>query len=127
MSAKVEQKSEVELLVAQKSEAELEALFEQMQKIVTEKRDTKRTAAILEIEKIAVAAGLTVMIKGHRKTKNNSDEPKLYKNPNGIEQYDGNGRQPKWLRDLLKSGRKLEEFLVPAPAQAQPVNAQAKT
>jgi len=37
-----------------------------------------------------------------------------YRNPKGGETWAGRGKQPRWLKDQLKSGKKLNDFLIPA-------------
>ena len=93
---------EVEVLLATKSEAELEAIFKAMEVAVKEKQSTKKADAIKQIEEIAQAAGLEVAIKGHRKPKVNA---KTYRNPNNASEtfvMDGIAKRPDWLKELLK-------------------------
>ena len=114
---------ELELLVSQKSEAELEALFLQMQKVVLERKDSKKSLAIKDIERIAAEAGLIVHIKGHNKSTKEM-VPKIYQNPaNASESYAAKvgARKPDWLKSLLKAGHKMQEFLVKQPQSEQPV------
>jgi DNA-binding protein H-NS len=49
-----------------------------------------------------------------------------YRNPkNGGETWAGRGKQPRWLADQLRSGKKLDDFLISkAPATARIVPAQ---
>ena len=38
-----------------------------------------------------------------------------YKNPdNPVEVWSGRGRQPRWVREQLKTGRRLDQFLIAA-------------
>jgi DNA-binding protein H-NS len=37
-----------------------------------------------------------------------------YRNPKGGETWTGRGKQPRWLTAQLKSGKKLNDFLIPA-------------
>jgi len=51
--------------------------------------------------------------KSGRKASGRTGAPK-YANPSDPSQtWTGNGRAPRWLRDLEESGRKREEFLIP--------------
>jgi hypothetical protein len=123
---------ELELLVSQKSEAELEALFLQMQKVVLERKDSKKSLAIKDIERIAADAGLSVTIKGHKSSK--EKVPKVYQNPaNSDEKYEGKvgARKPEWLKALIKAGTKMSQLelkpVQPATESEQPVEQPATT
>lgn len=132
----VAQKSEVELLMETKNDAELEALFLAMQKVILEKRNSKKSFAISEIERIATEAGLSnselkAIVKNFGSTRN-PDDIKTYFNPANAEEkwVDNGGRKPKFIREWLKAGKSLEELVVqtqaPAPeAEQAPADANA--
>ena len=104
--------SEVEHLVSTKTEAELFAIYQAVQKVVESKQSTKKADAVKQIEAIAKDAGLDVTIKGFKKPNPNA---KTYRNPNNASEtfvMDGIAKRPDWLKELLKAGRKLREFEV---------------
>ena len=99
----------------EKSESELQELLENTAKILKEKQDTRRKEAIAQIQEIARAAGITVTIKEERKRKNDllSATEKVYQHPDKSNvTWNGSGAIPKWLKDLIKSGRDKAEFEV---------------
>ncbi|TSA39071.1 MAG: H-NS histone family protein [Methylococcaceae bacterium] len=102
-----------------KSESELQELLDHAAKILKEKQDTRRRDAITQIQEIAGAAGITVTIKEERKKKNDpsSATEKVYQHPDKPDvTWSGNGAIPKWLKDLIKSGRDKAEFEIIHPA-----------
>lgn len=102
-----------------RSESELQELLDHAAKILKEKQDTRRREAITQIQEIAGAAGITVTTKEERKRKNDtlSVVEKLYQHPDKSDvTWDDNGAIPKWLKDLIKSGRDKAEFELIHPA-----------
>ena len=103
----------------EKSESELQELLDHAAKILKEKQDTRRKEAIAQIQEIAAAAGITVTIKEDRKRKNDilSVVEELYQHPDKPDvTWNGSGATPKWLKDLIKSGRDKAEFELIHPA-----------
>lgn len=97
-------------------QAELEAIEEQAEREVEE----KRAALIEHIKTTMQAAGITARDLGFnvpRKEAKAKPERKpvavKYKGPAG-ETWTGRGRAPKWLVPLLAAGRKVEDFAVTA-------------
>lgn len=101
------------------SESELQELLNNTARILNEKREAKRKEAIAQIQQIADAAGITVVIKEERKKKS---EPFVvteatYQHPEKPELiWNGRGATPRWLKELMKSGRNKAEFEVATQA-----------
>ncbi|MEJ2804288.1 nucleoid protein H-NS [Comamonas sp. BIGb0124] len=99
--------------------AELKAQAEALLKQADELLVNERESAIAEINQRLEQLGLTPDdLKGGKrvKAKADGDKPKRivpvkYKGPNG-ETWTGRGQKPVWLAELLKQGRKVEEFLI---------------
>ncbi|KAF1022090.1 MAG: Trans-acting regulatory protein HvrA [Paracidovorax wautersii] len=96
--------------------AQAEALLKQAEQLLVSERE----AAIADINRRLDELGLTPDdLKGGKrsvKKADGGDKPKRvvpikYKGPNG-ETWTGRGQKPVWLAELLKQGRKVEEFLI---------------
>jgi DNA-binding protein H-NS len=80
-------------------------------KVAEERRTLQSRLASLERGGLGVAAGRRGGVRG-------KVEPK-YRNPeNPAETWAGRGLKPRWLAMALKSGKKLEDFSIAAPAKA---------
>lgn len=99
--------------------AELKAQAEALLKQANELLVSEREAAIADINRRLDELGLTPEdLRGSKRSvkKVEGDKPKRvvpvkYKGPNG-ETWTGRGQKPVWLAELLKQGRKIEEFLI---------------
>lgn len=95
------------------SEAELAAMIEKARKALKEKQEGKRKEIIAQIKELAASIGVTVDIAEPAKAavRKGSRVPVKYHNPaNPSDKWTGRGMKPKWLRELLEQGRRLEEF-----------------
>lgn len=99
--------------------AELKAQAEALLKQADELLVSERESAIADINRRLEELGLTPddLKSGKRSPKKaEGDKPKRvvpikYKGPHG-ETWTGRGQKPVWLAELLKQGRKVEEFLI---------------
>jgi len=80
---------------------------------IEETRNRERAALREKIESVAREAGLSVAdLFGTRATKGRKVAPK-YRNPdNHAETWTGRGRRPRWLAAKMKSGGKVDAFLI---------------
>ncbi len=102
--------------LAEKSEHELQAIYEESARLLKMKSESRRQSAILQIQEIAKSAELTIhdlraFVKGWGKSETPTDVTKTYVNPqNSAETWDGVGRQPRWVKTALKTGKTLEQL-----------------
>jgi DNA-binding protein H-NS len=99
------------------SETELAELLENAQKALREKQVSKRKDVISQIRQLAASIGVSVEISEGTSPKASVQKggkvPIKYRNPeNRAEKWTGRGMKPKWLRELLEQGRRLEDFAV---------------
>lgn len=98
-----------------KSESELQELLDQTAAVLNHKRETKRREAIQQIQAIAEAAGITLSIRGERKKieEQSGSTEKTYQHPDKPNlSWNGKNSVPRWMRDLIASGREQSEFEV---------------
>ena len=98
-----------------KSESELQELLDQTAAVLNNKRETKRREAILQIQAIAEAAGISVSIRGEKKKIDEQldSTEKTYQHPDKPNlRWNGKNSVPRWMRDLIASGREQSEFEV---------------
>ena len=95
------------------SESELQAHIENAEKALKERQSSKRKEVIAQIKELAASIGVSVEIsdsdkKSDRKT---GKVPAKYRNPADASQtWTGRGLAPRWMQDLLASGRNKAEF-----------------
>lgn len=79
-----------------------------------EKQGTERKKVIAEIHRLAESVDITVTIEGARGSwLKGRKVPIKYRNPdNPRHGWTGRGIRPRWLKELVDSGRNLEEFRV---------------
>ena len=97
------------------SEIELRSVIKDAEKALKGREDKKRKETIAKIKELAASAGIGVEIKeGAKKSgRRGMKVPVKYINPENSEQtWTGRGITPRWLRELLDSGRDLSEFEV---------------
>ena len=95
------------------SETELSVVIDNAQKALRDRQEGKRKEGIAQIKEIAAAIGVNVEITDHGKPspRKGGKVAIKYQNPaNPSNQWTGRGMKPKWLRELIEQGRKLEEF-----------------
>ncbi len=99
--------------LAELSEVELAAMIENARKALKEKQEGKRKEVIAQIKELAASIGVNVEITEPAKAavRKGGRVPVKYHNPaNPSDKWTGRGMKPKWLRELLEQGRRLEEF-----------------
>ena len=95
------------------SDAELQEVIEKAEKALKERLTSKRKEVIAQIKELAASIGVTVDINEADK---NFDRKTVkvaprYRNPaDPIQTWSGRGLAPKWMQELLASGRDKSEF-----------------
>lgn len=92
---------------------ELKTLLNQVQQQISSRDAEARASARLEILALAKGAGIELkdLVKGLKPAK--TPVPAQYQNPaNPSEQWSGRGRKPRWLKELLDSGKTLDQFRI---------------
>ena len=74
-----------------------------------------RAKLIEQLERIAVVGGARIVRGGRRSLKGKKVPPK-YRSPSG-ETWAGRGAKPRWLVAAMKSGKRLDEFLIDKSAR----------
>jgi DNA-binding protein H-NS len=99
--------------LSQKTEAELTAMIGEAEEALHAKRTESRQAVMAQIRELAASIGVTVTfgtLKPAQSGKGNK-VPVKYRDGNG-NTWTGRGVAPKWLREALVNGQKLEDFKV---------------
>jgi DNA-binding protein H-NS len=95
---------------------ELAHILKEVSKIVDRRVATELGQYRSYAQKFAESVGLEIKGTGEKTKEEKGGSGKkttLYKHPeNDSLVWEGSGRKPKWLTDLLKSGRNLDEFRV---------------
>lgn len=103
--------------------AELDALIDQAAELIEKKKAQALVDARAEIERIAAATGMSVEellgLKAGKSARRPAAAKKpvaiKYRNPKDHTQtWSGRGKQPRWLSDMLATGGRLENFLIPS-------------
>lgn len=95
------------------SESELQAYIDNAEKALKERQSSKRKEVMAQIKELAASIGVSVEIsdgdkKADRKT---GKVPAKYRDPaNPSQTWTGRGLAPRWMQDLLASGRNKAEF-----------------
>jgi DNA-binding protein H-NS len=93
--------------------AKLQALKSQVEAAISAKVTERRRELESELSKLAGFGGGGKGSKFGRGGRMGSVAPK-YRNPeNPTETWAGRGLKPRWLSAAIKSGKKLEDFLIP--------------
>lgn len=99
-----------------KSPEELQRLIAEAQVQLQAKQQSKRKEVIAQMKELAASIGVTITIHGDDKKEGkraSSSVAAKYRNPNNdSETWTGRGLMPRWLRELVDSGRSKEEFLI---------------
>ncbi|NOQ50262.1 MAG: H-NS histone family protein [Mycoplasmataceae bacterium] len=87
-------------------------LQENLNEAIEKKRTSDKAEVIKKVNAIAQASGYTVSELFELSGKKNKKPAKIkYVNPGDSSlTWTGRGRKPTWLKDLLESGKKLEDF-----------------
>ncbi len=93
---------------------ELKELVKNVQALISKREEQRRDEVAAKIKELAESAGLTVEISGAEKTKSKRRKliPKFRHPSDQSLVWSGIGAKPKWLREMEKSGRTLEEFRI---------------
>ncbi|NJA06357.1 H-NS histone family protein [Methylococcaceae bacterium WWC4] len=95
------------------SESELQAVIENAEKVLKDRQSSKRKEVIAQIKDLATSIGVGVEIheldkKAERKI---GKVAARYRNPADANQtWSGRGLAPKWMQELLATGRDKAEF-----------------
>jgi DNA-binding protein H-NS len=93
------------------SVAKLQDLRNQVDAAITQKIRARRSE--LEMELSALARHAPEGLHGKARGGPRGPVPPKYRNPKDPSQtWAGRGLQPRWLKDAIKSGKKLESFLI---------------
>jgi DNA-binding protein H-NS len=93
--------------------AKLQALKSQVEAAITEKVRSRRQELETELSKLGGISGGGKRGRPAGRGRMGLVAPK-YRNPeNPAETWAGRGLQPRWLSAAIKSGKKLEDFLIP--------------
>jgi DNA-binding protein H-NS len=96
------------------SEMSIEALMD-LRKRVDEMLLDRRAKLQQQLERIAVVGGRRVVRGGGSVLKGRKVPPR-YRGPSG-ETWAGRGARPRWLVAAIKSGKKLDDFLIDRSAR----------
>lgn len=92
---------------------ELLAFQEKLSKAIELRRENEKREIYQKITAIASESGFSLSELINQKPAKKTPVAIKYRNPNNKDEgWNGQGRKPKWLVDLLDSGKKLEEFAV---------------
>ncbi|MDO9139036.1 MAG: H-NS histone family protein, partial [Methylobacter sp.] len=97
------------------SEDELQAVIINANKALRNKQASKHKEVIAQIKDLAASIGATVDIhEGNKKLTRKGGEVAIkYRHPDDPNKtWKGRGMMPKWLQELLESGRDRSEFEV---------------
>lgn len=95
------------------SETEIKALIDNAEKALKDRQSSKRKEVIAQIKDLAASIGVTVeILDGDKKAdKKSAKVAARYRNPADASQtWTGRGLAPKWMQELLASGRDKAEF-----------------
>lgn len=99
-----------------KSPEQLQRLIAEAQKQLEAKQQSKRKEVIAQMKELAASIGVTITIHEDDKKAGKraaSSVAAKYRNPdNYSDTWTGRGLMPRWLRELVDSGRSKEEFLI---------------
>jgi len=97
------------------SESELQAVIENAENALKEKKTKKRKEVIAQIKELAASIGVSVSINEDSAVavKTVKKVAAKYRNPDDHTQtWTGRGVSPKWMQALIKAGRDKSEFLI---------------
>jgi DNA-binding protein H-NS len=97
---------------------ELSKVISDAQKALDERKVSERKAVLKEIHELAASIGVTVTINGERSqgrvsARKGQKVAAKYRNPiNASETWTGRGVKPRWLKALIDTGKRIEDFLI---------------
>jgi DNA-binding protein H-NS len=95
------------------SEKEIQVLIDNAEKALKDRQFSKRKEVLTQIKELAASIGVTVDIhEGDKKADRKIGKVAArYRNPSNASQtWTGRGLAPKWMQELLASGRDKAEF-----------------
>jgi DNA-binding protein H-NS len=95
------------------SESELQSYIDNAEKALKERQSSKRKEVMAQIKELAASIGASVEISdGDKKSDRKTGKvPAKYRDPaNASQTWTGRGLAPRWMQDLLASGRNKAEF-----------------
>lgn len=95
------------------SESEIQALIGNAEKALRDRQSSKRKEIIAQIKELAASIGVSVEIQdGEKKAERKASKVAAkYRNPaNPSQTWTGRGLAPKWMQELLSTGRDRSEF-----------------
>jgi DNA-binding protein H-NS len=105
-----------------KTPAELQALIAEAQQQLAGRQKAMRKEVVAKIKDLAASIGATVEVKFDQHAEKSGGRIRggqtgkvtaKYQNPaNPEETWTGRGMAPKWMKELLDSGRSKDEFLI---------------
>lgn len=104
--------------LAQLTLDELSKILSEAQKALEERKISERKAVLKEIHECAASIGVTVTINGEKSQGRDSARKgqkvaAKYRNPiNASETWTGRGVKPRWLKALIDTGKRIEDFLI---------------
>lgn len=96
---------------------DLKQLSRDIDKAMTSAEKTQRAEALAAAEAAAKKHGFSLndLTGSSKKTTKKAVAPAKYAHPeNAAKTWSGRGRQPGWVKDALKAGKSLEDFLISA-------------
>lgn len=98
------------------SETQLQEVIENAHRALRDRQDSRRKDVYTQIRKLATSVGVGVEIidVGDKdKSVRIGKVAAKYRNPSDSTQtWTGRGMKPVWLRELVNSGRDIEEFMI---------------
>ncbi|QWF69628.1 H-NS histone family protein [Methylomonas paludis] len=95
------------------SDAELQEVIEKAEKALKERLSSKRKEVIAQIKDLAASIGVVVELHDAEKIvdRKTVKVAARYRNPaDPIQTWSGRGLAPKWMQELIASGRDKSEF-----------------
>lgn len=95
------------------SESEIQAFIGNAEKALKDRQSSKRKEVIAQIKELAASIGVVVEIQeGDKKSERKVGKVAArYRNPgNASQTWTGRGLAPKWMQELMASGRDKSEF-----------------
>lgn len=101
------------------SDTQLQEVIENAHRALRDRQMSRRKEVFAEIKRLAASVGVSVEIIEGEKQKSSGKAPRAgkvaakYRNPSNPSQtWTGRGMKPVWLRDLINSGHRIEEFAI---------------
>lgn len=93
---------------------ELKALRKDVEKAINSYEDRQRKEALAALEEKAREMGFSLSeLTGNSGRKGRTARPAKYRHPENPEKtWSGRGRQPEWIKDILRQGRSLDEVAI---------------